>query len=67
MDFEQPIIWTSMGNMEESLLTQKVVWSDNDHETICQVEHWFEGECVKRACHVYLKEGANVLSQVGEM
>ena len=63
---EQPFIWTSKGNLEESSLEQRVVWTENENETICAVEHWLGDECVKRACHVYLKRGLSVLGVVGE-
>jgi hypothetical protein len=67
LDLEQPVIWTARGNMAESDLTEKVVWTDNAQETICAVEHWFDGECVKRAVHVMKREGASVLGSIGEL
>ena len=64
---DEPLIYTSQGNLPTSLLEERVCWVDNDEETICAHEFWLGEECVKRFVHIYKRQGRNVLSQIGEM
>jgi hypothetical protein len=63
---EEPLVYTSLGNVLASSLEERVVWVDNDEETICAHEHWHDGECVKRAVHIYKRKGLEVLGQLGD-
>jgi hypothetical protein len=60
-----PMIWTAKGNLPLADLEEKVVWTDNDEETICAHEHWLADECVKRSVHIYKRIGLEMLGQVG--
>jgi hypothetical protein len=55
------MVFTTKGEMDESLLEKKegVVDTDNEHTT--WVEYWHNGEMVHRSAHVTLKK-ALVLS-----
>jgi len=57
-----PMIYTSKGNLPLADLVEKVVWVDNDEETVCNHEHWLGEECVKRAVHIYKRKGLETLS-----
>lgn len=63
----EPLIYTSRGNLPLASLEERVVWTDNDQETICAVEHWIDGECVRRSPHIYIRQGLEVLGQLGDM
>ena len=49
-------IFTTKGDMEESLLEKKEGFVDNDNEYTTWVEYWHEGELVHRSVHVTLKQ-----------
>jgi hypothetical protein len=49
-------IFTTKGDMEESLLEKKEGVLDNDNEYTTWVEYWHEGELVHRSVHVQLKK-----------
>ena len=53
-------IFTTKGDMEESLLEKKEGFVDNENEYTTWVEYWLEGELVHRSVHVQLKQ--NVLA-----
>jgi hypothetical protein len=59
-----PMIWTSKGNLPEASLTYKHEWIDNDNETILAEEHYLDGELVKRAVHVKLKQAGVVATAI---
>ena len=63
---ETPLIYTSKGNLPIDSLQERVLWSDNDEETVCAHEFWLDKECVKRSVHIYKRQGLNVVGQVGE-
>lgn len=63
---ETPLIYTSKGNLPIESLTEKVVWTDNDEETICAVEHWLDGECVRRQVNIMKRKGNSVLGTAGQ-
>jgi hypothetical protein len=66
MKDDEPLIWTSKGNLAISSLTARVVWTDNECETICASELWLGDECVRREIHVYKRVGAATQSVTGE-
>jgi hypothetical protein len=56
------LIFTTKGEMDESLLerTEGVVDNENEHTT--WVEYRFDGEVVRRDVHVALKQGIDMAS-----
>ena len=50
------MVFTTKGDMDESLLEKKEGIVDNDHEYTTWVEYWHEGELVHRSVHVTLKQ-----------
>ncbi len=62
---EQPLIYTTKGNLAISELDQRVVWTDNADETICASELWYGEECVRREVHVYKRTGLSTLGSIG--
>lgn len=56
-----PLINTTKGEMEESLLEKKEGSVDNDIEHTTWVEYWHEGELVHRSVHVRLKTSPALL------
>lgn len=67
MQNEQPLIYTSKGNLPVADLRQAVAWTDNADETICASEMWLGDECVRREVHVYKRTGLETLSQVAAL
>ena len=49
-------VFTTKGNMDESLLEKREGTVDNDNELTTWVEYWLEGELVHRSAHVTLKK-----------
>ena len=50
------MVFTTKGEMDESLLEKKEGVVDNDNEYTTWVEYWHEGELVHRSVHVTLKQ-----------
>jgi len=59
-----PMIWTSKGNLPLTGLAYKHEWIDNDNETVLVEEYCLDGELVKRAVHVKLKQAGVVASAI---
>ena len=51
-------VFTTKGDMEESLLEKREGTIDNDNKHTTWVEYWHEGELVHRSVHVALKKPA---------
>ena len=51
-------VFTTKGDLDESLLEKREGFIDNDHEYTTWVEYWHEGELVHRSAHVMLKKAA---------
>jgi hypothetical protein len=66
MTQEVPLIYTSKGNLPVADLEEKVVWTDNADETICAVEHWLSGECVRRQVNIMKRTGNHVLGSISQ-
>ena len=49
-------VFTTKGDMDESLLEKKEGVVDNQNEYTTWVEYWHEGELVHRSVHVTLKQ-----------
>lgn len=52
------IVFTTKGDMDDSLLEKREGTVDNDNELTTWVEYWLEGELVHRSAHVTLKKTA---------
>ena len=50
------MVFTTKGEMDESLLEKKEGSVDNENEYTTWVEYWHEGELVHRSVHVQLKK-----------
>jgi len=62
-----PLIQTTHGEMDESLLTKREGTIDNDNELTTWVEYYIGDELVHRSAHVTLKkwpDGLGALSAV---
>lgn len=49
-------VFTTKGEMDESLLEKKTGVDENDHERAEWVEYWHDGELVHRSVHMTLKK-----------
>ena len=49
-------IFTTKGDMEESLLEKRTGVDENDNERAEWIEYWYEGELVHRSVHMTLKK-----------
>jgi hypothetical protein len=49
-------VFTTKGDMDESLLEKREGTVDNDNELTTWTEYWLEGELVHRSAHVTLKK-----------
>jgi hypothetical protein len=50
------LVFTTKGDMDDSLLEKREGTVDNDNELTTWVEYWLEGELVHRSAHVTLKK-----------
>ncbi len=57
------MVFTTKGDMDESLLEKREGTIDTDHEHTQWVEYWHDGELVHRSAHVVLRK-AIVLTAV---
>ena len=55
------MVFTTKGEMDESLLEKKEGVVENDNEYTTWVEYWHEGELVHRSVHVQLKKMPNFI------
>lgn len=53
-------VFTTKGDMDDSLLEKKEGVVDNDNEYTTWVEYWHEGELVHRSVHVTLKKAPEI-------
>ena len=53
-------VFTTKGDMDESLLEKKEGVVDNENEYTTWVEYWHEGELVHRSVHVTLKKAVEL-------
>ena len=63
---DEPLIYTTMGNVPESSLTYEHEWNDSA-EAIKFVERYKNaaGEVVKESAHVYMKQPIYLISEQG--
>ena len=55
------LVFTTKGDMDESLLERRDGFIDNDNEYTTWVEYWHEGELVHRSAHVILKQAPSFI------
>ena len=54
---DEPLIYTSKGNLPIASLEYRHRWIDSENETTFVEEYWLGDECVKRSVHTMLKKG----------
>ena len=57
-------VFTTKGDMDESLLEKREGTVDNENETTSWVEYWLDEELVHRSAHVQLKKTVTLTSSV---
>jgi len=57
-------VFTTKGDMDESLLEKREGTVDNDNELTTWVEYWLDEELVHRSAHVQLKKTVTLTSSV---
>ena len=62
---DEPMIYTTKGNLPLAGLRPVAVWTDNDDETILASELWDGEDCVRREVHVYKRRGVEVGAAIG--
>jgi hypothetical protein len=61
---DEPLIYTSRGNVPLSSVTQSVSWEDHPNVTLCIEEYRAaDGEVVKRSVHGLAKTGLGAIGQ----
>ncbi len=60
-------VFTTKGDMEESLLEKREGAIDNDNEFTTWVEYWYEGELVHRSAHVRLKQAPPLFAEAASL
>lgn len=58
MNTDTPLIYTNKGNIPESSLVYSHGWEDSLNSLVFWEQYTLDGEVVKRAAHVYMKQGA---------
>lgn len=64
---DEPLIWTSKGNLPIASLTYRQQWTINEDEIIFAEEYLLGDELVKRSAHVYKKKGVAAQSAIGKI
>jgi hypothetical protein len=62
---EVPYVWTTKGNLPESMLTYSHKWEDGPSATVFSETYTLDGEVVKHAVHVLAKHGVAAESTAG--
>lgn len=61
---DEPLIWTTKGNVPERSLQRYEQWIDNENETtLVEVYMTHDGEEVKRSPHIRLKQQPGIGAQ----
>ena len=63
---EEPLIWTSKGNLPIKDLECTRTWENTESNVIFAEEYRLNGEIVKRAAHVYIKKPLNLAVEQGK-
>lgn len=59
---DEPLIFTSRGNVPLSSVKEVVLWQDLPQATLCVIEHHAEdGEIIKRSVHALAKQGLGAI------
>lgn len=59
------LVYTAKGLIPREQLEMREVFTDDERECSHAIEYWLGDECVKRGVHVHLKQGLEMLSEVG--
>ena len=59
---EQPLIWTTKGNLPVADLQHSVHWEETDDYTKVIETYTLDGEVVKQSAHIRIKEGASTIA-----
>lgn len=62
-----PKVFTTKGEMDESLLEKREGSLDDDNEHTTWVEYWHEGELVHRSAHVRLKQAPPLFAEAASI
>ena len=62
---DEPLIYTTKGNLPISSLEFKFWWMDNDVQVSYHEQYLLDGEVVKESAAVKLKQGVTAQSDVG--
>ena len=60
------LVYTSKGLIDRNCLEMREVFTDNEKECSHAIEYWLDGECVKRAVSVHIKEGVEVKLEIND-
>ena len=63
---EEPLIYTTKGNVPVKDLTVKNMWHDDPDSIVFAREWYLDGELVKREAHVYQRNGIVLEAQKGD-
>lgn len=63
VDITKPVIWTTLGNLNEHDCEIYIEWVKNDEEIVFIKHVKYRGETVKREPHVYKLVGPEAQSQ----
>ena len=64
---EEPLIFTSKGNLPLADLEQRVSWEDDENNTVFTESYFLGDELVKRSVHVMAKRGVESLTGVSAL
>lgn len=57
---EEPLVYTTKGNLPASLLRYETAWRDAPDHVIFRERHYLGDEVVRESSHVMLREGHKV-------
>ncbi len=63
MDTQEPLIWTSHGNLPVSTLVYDTRWEDTPAYIKLVETYSLNGEVVRESAHVFSKQGASIEGQ----
>lgn len=64
---DEPLIWTSKGNLPIASLQYEHAWEDTPETMTFRETYTLHGDIVKQSAHVYLKQGAHLQPSPGEL
>jgi len=64
---EEPLIYTTRGNMPISGLTYRHEWQEDDNAIVFIEQYYLGDELVKSSSHVKIKKGLDLLNETSEI